>query len=389
MPLDLPLFQHLLEATPDAVLLVGEDGCIVHANASVHTVFGYQPADLVGQSIELLVPPHQRQAHVVQREDFQHDRRARPMGTGMVVHGLHADGHTVPLDVQLARLNHNGQPYTVAIARNIGHILRLQEKLAHHTQQLETSLANSELQRVRLQELDSEKNRVLGVAAHDLRNPLSALRVFTDLLEDGALGPVSDAYSPLIQRISRSVDYMSSLVDQLLDWSAIESGQLVLDARSLALSEVVEGALEVERLAARSRAVDIVSELDPVCTIHGDRAKLEQVVHNLVGNAVRHSPAAGRVQVFLRQRAERVVLRVSDQGPGISTEDRERIFRPFSQGRDPHLKGVGLGLAIVSRIVAAHGGSTSVEDSPGGGATFVVQLPRPPQQAELPAGPPP
>lgn len=376
MRLDLSLLQRLLEATPDAVLIVDGRGTIEHANAAVQNVFGWAPPALVGQPVEVLVPPAERGRHAGHRARFDADGRSRKMGSGLVVRGQHADGRELQLDIQLAPLAHNGERMTVAVARNVGHILRLQDELAQYTARLEASLEQSERDRERLERLDAEKNQLLGITAHDLRNPLSALRVFTDLLEDGALGAIPVDYQPLVQRISRSVDYMSTLVDQILDWSAIEAGHLVLRPQPTDLVELVHAALEVERLAARAHDVVIEAALDPaVGTVTVDGPKLEQVVHNLVANGVRFSPPGQTLRVRLARVDDEIELSVADRGPGVPLEDRDRIFQPYARRGDERYKGFGLGLAIVARIVEGHGGRALITDTPGGGATFVVRLP--------------
>lgn len=376
MILDQTLFQHLLEATPDAVLLVAEDGKILHANQAAQHVFGFAPADLIGQPIEALVPAPSRREHPALRASFHASGGHRRMGSGVVVHGLHADGSTIPLDIQLAPLEYEDQRITVAVARNIAHILRLQDELANYAVQLEESLADSEARRARLEVLDAEKNKLLGITAHDLRNPLTALRVFTDLLEGGALGAVSDSHLPLITRISKSVDYMSNLVDQILDWSAIEAGHLTLRPEPTDMADLMTTSLAVERLAASPHGVEIRSELDDgVGTVLIDPNKFEQVVHNLVSNAVRFSPDPGVVDVVLQRAGDTMTLRVVDRGPGVPAAERTTIFAPYTRGETHTPKGVGLGLAIVAQIVAAHDGTALIEDTPGGGATFLVSLP--------------
>lgn len=360
-----PIQERILGASPDAVLLVDDQGRIVRAWGATVEVFGYEAAELVGVSVEQLVPEGERRGHVEQRARFTGQGMRRPMGSGLTVDGLRKDGTKVPLDVKLTPVEVDGRRHVAAFARDVAHLAQAQRELIERTQQLEL--------------LDREKNRILGVAAHDLRNPLSALRGFTDLLEGGIFGDIEVKAPGLVRRLSRSVDYMARLVDGLVDFSVIESGHVSVDLQPTDLAGLVDGAVAVERLAASRRKIDLVVELSPELGVGMvDAAKLEQVVHNLVGNAVRYTPDGGQVRVRAWREPRCVVLRVDDDGPGIPANLHATLFQPFTRGRVPASrdeKGVGLGLAIVQRIVEVHGGTIDVASPPGRGACFTVQLP--------------
>ena len=171
-----PIQERILGASPDAVLLVDDQGRIVRAWGATVEVFGYEAAELVGVSVEQLVPEGERRGHVEQRARFTGQGMRRPMGSGLTVDGLRKDGTKVPLDVKLTPVEVDGRRHVAAFARDVAHLAQAQRELIERTQQLEL--------------LDREKNRILGVAAHDLRNPLSALRGFTDLLEGGIFGDI-------------------------------------------------------------------------------------------------------------------------------------------------------------------------------------------------------
>ncbi len=387
MPIDFFLLRQLLEAMPDAVLLVDDTGCIILANDAVRQIFGYEPDELLGMSIEKVVPPEHRRRHEGYRQGLDPRSGSRPMGTGLVVEGVRKDGSRVPLDVKLAPMKHERQRYVAAVARDISHIVKLQDQLAHYADDLEDALSRSEQRRLALEALNQDKNRLLGVAAHDLRNPLAALRAFADILESGLLGGAPSSHQPLVREISRSIDYMSTLVDELLDWSAIQSGKVELRLADVDLADLVAGVVAVEELAARARAVHISTHVDAdLDRARLDENKIKQVVHNLVSNAVRFSPEGGTVELSLRRAADTVELSVRDHGPGVPDDFRDRLFQPFERSADQDSKGTGLGLAIVHQIVDHHGGSIEVQRPAGGGARFIVTLPmdsRPLDQAAV------
>lgn len=365
MPGEASLLDQLLAASPDAVLLVDEDGRITRAWGATERVFGYAPDELVGESIELLVPPAERARHVQHRTSFAGEGKQRPMGSGLTVDGLRRDGSHVPLDIKLTPVQVDGRRLFAAFARDVTHLAETQRLLMDRTRALEA--------------LDQEKNRVLGVAAHDLRNPLAALKGFTDLLEAGIFGDLEARAPGLVGRVARSVDYMSRLVDGLVDFSVIESGHISLDREPTDLGALVDGAVAVERLAARRREIDLQVELGAdLGQVDVDPAKIEQVVHNLVGNAIRFTPDGSQVRVKAWREAGHVLLQVDDDGPGIAVDQPETLFQPFTRGRGAVAsghKGAGLGLAIVHRIVTGHGGHITVDSPPGRGACFTVRLP--------------
>ena len=370
MPGEASLLDQLLAASPDAVLLVDQDGIITRAWGATVRVFGYTDQELVGQSVELLVPQAERARHVHVRESFADGGQQRPMGSGITVEGQRRDGSRVPLDIKLTPVHVDGRRLVAAFARDVTHLAETQRLLMDRTRALEA--------------LDQEKNRVLGVAAHDLRNPLAALKGFTDLLEAGIFGDLEQRAPGLVGRVGRSVDYMARLVDGLVDFSVIESGHISLDREPTDMRALVDGAVAVERLAARRRDIDLQVHLDPhLGPVEVDPGKVEQVVHNLVGNAIRYTPDGSQVRVRLWREGGHVVLQVDDDGPGIAADQHETLFQPFTRGRAANgqpvasrdHKGVGLGLAIVQRIVVGHGGHISVESPPGKGACFTVRLP--------------
>ncbi len=375
MAADLELFQNLLATTPDAILVVERNGRIVIANASAETMFGYEPGELAGQTIETLVPQHYRERHAGLRATFHQQGSSRPMGTGRPIHGMCKDGTVIPLDVQLTPLEHNGERFVAAIARDIRHLEALQSELARFATRLEQALAESESQRAQLVALNEEKSRLLGLAAHDLRSPLTAMALFAELLESGALASVPDELQPLVHTISRNVDYMSTLVDEMLDFSAVDAGALVLRPVSTDVTAVVTAALAAERINADARGVVLASRFEDVGTHVVDPAKLEQIVHNLVGNAIRFSPTGGRVALTVERTPDGLRLSVRDSGPGVPDEIRPTLFRPFVRAAGQAEKGTGLGLAIVRRIAEGHGGTVRLEDPEDGGARFVVELP--------------
>lgn len=266
-------------------------------------------------------------------------------------------------------------------ARMYEELTRLNNELA--AAQRELAKKNAELAR-----LNEQKNRFLGLAAHDLRNPLEVINVYSRFLFDEAAARLEEEQLDFVRTIMRSSNFMLALVDDLLDVSKIEAGRLELELSEVDLRALVERNVELNRRLAERKEIKILFESAPdLPRLRLDASKIEQVLNNLVGNAVKFSPRGSTVEVGLgREDADgRVVLYVKDEGPGVPAGESEKLFEPFTRrsarGTEGE-KGTGLGLAIVKRIVEGHGGRIGVESEPGAGATFAVSLPAGPRPPE-------
>lgn len=230
-----------------------------------------------------------------------------------------------------------------------------------------------------LAELVQLRNRLLGMAAHDLRNPLGVIRLAAEILGHETLGSLNEAQKKLLSEVQELADYMASLVNDTLDLSRIETGQLNLRLEPTDLRPLVERNLAMNSHLADRKEIHLSAEFDgEMGPIRADGGKIIQVLDNLVSNAIKYSDPGSAIRVSVREAGERVELRVADQGRGIGPEQLGRLFEPFSRGGTRPTGGErssGLGLAIVHRIVEGHGGNIQVTSTPGEGSTFVVSLP--------------
>ena len=230
-----------------------------------------------------------------------------------------------------------------------------------------------------LAELVLLRNRLLGMAAHDLRNPLGVIRLAAEILGQETLGPLNPHQKKLLSEVQELADYMASMVNDTLDLSRIETGQLNLRLESTHLRPLVERNLAMNSHLADRKQIQLSAEFDgEMGPIRADGGKIIQVLDNLVSNAIKYSDPGSAIRVSVRGHGDHVELRVADQGQGISAEQLGRLFEPFARGQTRPTGGErssGLGLAIVQRIVEGHGGRIEVTSRPGEGSTFVVFLP--------------
>ncbi len=249
---------------------------------------------------------------------------------------------------------------------------RLNNELANL--QRELAKKNAELER-----LDDEKNQFLGMAAHDLRNPLGVIMGFSEFLLTDAAPVLNEEQREFLSIIHSSSEFMLELVNNLLDIATIESGKLRLNPWPTDLAALVEHNVALNQAIASKKEIRLSCEIEaglPVLEI--DAPKIEQVLNNLISNAIKFSYPHSMVEVRLARADDGVLLSVADQGQGIPAAELDTLFKPFARTSVKSTGGegsIGLGLAIVRRIVNGHRGRIWVESEVDSGSTFYVWLP--------------
>lgn len=255
----------------------------------------------------------------------------------------------------------------------------LYDELTRLNNELVTAQRELVKRNVELEKLNEIKNQFIGIAAHDLRNPLQVIEGYSQVLADGLLGALSPEQQKVISVIRKNGDFMLKLVTDLLYISKIEAGKLNLELRETDLAALVETNVELNRLLAGQKQIGIrLSRAEGIPKLRVDAAKIEQVLNNLIGNAVKFSHPNTTVEVRAARRERDVVVDVRDEGQGIPAGEIDRLFIPFenlsvrSTGGE---QSTGLGLAIAKRIVEGHGGEIWVRSEEGVGSTFSFSLP--------------
>jgi PAS domain S-box-containing protein len=347
------LFRGLLEAAPDAMVIVDAQGCIVLVNARVEEWFGYQREELVGRSVELLVPDRFSGMHVAFRAGYVAEPRSRPMGLAGDLHARRKDGSEFPVEISLAPLETEGGLLVSAAVRDISERRSMQE------------------------EADRVKDEFFATVSHELRTPLTSMLGYSELLGD--LEELSPQGRRFLEVIARSAERELRLVDDLLTLVAIEGSGMSIRTHLVDLEAVVRDAVD----AARPRAdeVDILLTMElpgGAVDVEVDRDRIGQAIDNLLSNAIKFTPAGGEVSLRLRTRDGFAEIDVSDSGEGIHDIDAQRIFeRLYRSGSAvaQQIPGAGLGLTIALAIADAHNGSLTLVGDGAPGATFRITLP--------------
>jgi len=251
---------------------------------------------------------------------------------------------------------------------------RPKEALARIRTHLHNRLLLEELARANV-----EKNKFLGMAAHDLRNPLASIRGLAEFLQDPDIGPLNPAQLDLVQTIHAASQSMLQLVNELLDVSVIESGELHLNRTPTDLAALVEKSVRLARMDAAKKLTTILYEPPPApCTLSLDPDKITQVTTNLLSNAVKYSPPGAMVTVTVHPADRDCRVSVRDEGPGIPDHERGLLFQDFgrlSAKPTGGEKSTGLGLAICRKIIDAHQGEIHAQNLPDLGCEFSFTLP--------------
>ncbi|WP_462269998.1 sensor histidine kinase [Desulfobacter sp.] len=251
-------------------------------------------------------------------------------------------------------------------------ILNLNEDLSNLTRELHKKNAQ-------LKALNQEKNKFLGMAAHDLRKPIGLILAYSDFLIDEALDTLSDEHLGFLHTIQKSCTFMKRIVDDFLDVSAIEAGRFELDPSPARFESILEQALRLNMLQAAKKGIALDVKADtPLPRMFIDPAKIEQVITNLVSNAIEHTQPGTKVEVRLSHFDSQVEFSVKDQGSGIPEDELDRIFKPFektSVKKTGGEKSTGLGMVIARKIIEAHKGKIWVESAVNKGTHIHFSLP--------------
>jgi len=229
-----------------------------------------------------------------------------------------------------------------------------------------------------LLQLDQAKNKILSMAAHDLRNPLASIRGLSKILLKGINNLSQEEINEFLTIINDSSNHMLNLVNDLLDYSVIESGHVDLRINMNSMSQLIQSRIRINEIIFESKMIKIVSDIDTECEFKFDKGRISQVIDNLLTNAAKFSNPGSSIYVKLEKTEKHAKVSVKDEGPGISKEDQKKIFDGFqrlNQRPTAGEKSTGLGLAIVKKILQSHGGYLEIESELGSGSTFSFFLP--------------
>jgi PAS domain S-box-containing protein len=369
-------FRELIEHAPDAILQIDTSGKIIVANSTAESMFGYTRDELLGSSVDRLVPEANRSAHPGHRKAFAAAGVTRPMGQGLDLRARRKDGTEVPVEISLSPVKTDQGIYITAAIRDVTERKRVEAQVRllekGYLQELEARKQEAE----RLNRLKSE---FLASISHELRTPLHTIIGFSELLAEESEGPLNEEQRRFLAHIHRDSEHLLALINDVLDFSRIEAGGLNLQAEVLPLGDAISEAVNAIRPRAESKGISMFTDTDGNVQVSADQLRLRQILYNLLSNAVKFTPAGGTISVSIASvpAEQSVRITVSDTGIGIADEERVHIFDKFYQvgvTTGGVREGTGLGLAICKQLIEMHGGRIWVESEPGRGSRFHFTL---------------
>ena len=348
----------IIDISADAIICVDREQRVLFFNEGAEAIFGYARDEVLGQRLDMLLPEQLRALHARHVDAFgQSPVRARRMGERQEIEGRRKNGEQFPAEAAIAKLEPgegDAVMYSVVL-RDV----------------TERRRAERELQRA-----VTARDETLSVVAHDLRNPVSAVKMLAGALLRGvgehALPPEMAAQASVIQSAARQMD---ALIQDLLDMSRVEAGRFVVDTYPTPAAALLDAALRTLAPLAEAKNIRLETAWNgSLPEVNVDPDRVAQVLSNVIGNAIKFTPAGGVVSIVVVARDEHLLVSVTDNGPGVPAEHAEHVFDRYWQVSRRN-RGAGLGLPIARAIVEAHGGRIWVEAAPSGGALFQFTLP--------------
>ena len=375
-------YRKLLHAAPDAILEVNQEGRITLLNEAVERMFGYSRDELIGLSIDHLVPAAMRGGHAQHRNAYAHRPKTRPMGTGLELQGQRKDGSLFPVEISLSPNWIEGSLHVIASVRDITERKTVEDRIRTLREQYtaELTIKNEQLE-ARNREVERAnrlKNEFLASMSHELRTPLHTIIGFSELLTEQLEGPLGEKQQRFVGHILQDARHLLELINEILDISKIESGRLELRCESFDFSKCVEEVLAGIRHQAATKNITLENKNSFHDSLYADRLRVKEILYNLLSNAVKFTPEGGRVWVEGFSKGDSLHVSVCDTGIGIPEKEYPSIFEKFYQVGDARggtREGTGLGLPITKHLVELHGGSIDVESQPGQGSSFRLTFP--------------
>jgi PAS domain S-box-containing protein len=385
------LASSALDAAPDAMIIIDAAGIIRFTNRQVSALFGYEHEEIIDQSVEMLIPERFRARHLGHREGYVKNVRVRPMGPGLELFGRRRDGSEFPVEISLSPVEDVGRTLFAAAIRDVTSRKRVEAELIVAREAAEAARELADQARQHADELrevadraNQGKSRFLATASHDLRQPLQTLEMLNGALRRRA----TDHHSiEALAQQEQAIGAMSRLLNALLDISKLESGAIRPEPTDFTVADIFDELRAEFASIAANKGLTLEIE---ICNdmVHSDPSLVEQILRNLVSNAVKYT-REGWVRLRCLHESALVRIEVLDTGVGIAPDQLQYIYDEFYQVGVPtnvSRDGYGLGLAIVQRLVKLLTLKLDVQSEVGKGSAFSLILPSSGQDAKAPPG---
>jgi PAS domain S-box-containing protein len=397
----------LFENATEGIVVSNSQGNIILVNPAACRVFGYRTEELIGQKIEILIPGKVKTNHVKLREGFYQDPKNRVMGHNRDLLAGKKNGETFPVEVSLSTYVQNDERYVIAFIIDITKRKEIEKNMIRQQQQLEkitddmrilnadlevkveerTIILKEALQRLEEsqnelnQALDKEKqlneikSRFVSMASHEFRTPLSTILSSASLVDKYTTTEDQDKRSRHVEKIKNSVKHLNNLLEDFLSLGKLEEGKIGIHYHEFSLEELIKDTLEEMNPTLKSgqKFIYANSFQNLICS---DKNLIRNILFNLVSNAIKFSDINSTIHIQSKEKEGIAHVFVTDEGMGISTEDKEHLYSSFFRGKNVvNIQGTGLGLHIVKRYVDLLGGSIQLESVLNRGTTVWFSIP--------------
>jgi protein-histidine pros-kinase len=363
-------FKFVVESAPNAIVLADSSGVITLVNKQTENYFGYNREEIIGKKIELLVPNAIKMGHSNLRSVFISDPTARKMGENRDLFGLKKDGTKIPVEVGLNPISINNKIMILASIIDITERKKAIEEIKN---------AKTEAERA-----NHEKSEFLSRMSHELRTPLNSILGFAQLMNMGKLSPT---HKKGVDHILNSGKNLLNLINEVLNLSRIEAGELLLSIEPVSLKSIILETFDVVYPLAQESNIILKwdnSEEEQIF-VEADQQKLKQVMLNLINNAIKYNNKGGLVTVkAVAIQNEKVRISITDTGIGIAKKEMHKLFTAFQRigPQFSDIEGTGLGLAVSKKLVEAMDGTIGIDDEVNKGSSFWIELPQAEGQLE-------
>ena len=361
----------IIGSAMDGIISVDEQQRIVVFNAAAEKMFGYTASEMLGQSLDRLIPERFRAAHAGHIRKFEQTHvTSRTIGALGTIFGLRANGEEFPIEASISQAAAGEVKLFTVILRDVTE-RRLAEQLRLENLRLDERSRHVE-------EANRLKSEFLANMSHELRTPLNAIIGFTEMLIDRRPGPLNPKQQEYLGDVYNSAIYLLQLINDVLDLAKVEAGKMVFSPEQFSIGKAIEEVCAVTKAIAQKKGIGLKVNVAPALRyVTLDQQKFKQVLYNLLSNAIKFTDEGGKVEIRAAMHdAHHFKLAVVDTGIGIKTEDIARLFKAFEQLQSgAWQEGTGLGLALTRKIVELQGGTIGVESDVGQGSCFTIVLP--------------
>ncbi|WP_172891482.1 ATP-binding protein [Cohaesibacter sp. ES.047] len=340
----------ILATAENPILSINKRGIIKDVNQATSSLFGYDREEMIGKNVSMLMNAYDRERHNDYLRRFASGGKPNIIGVGREVTAVRKDGSSVQVHLAVSKLRVKGETYYTGIMTDL----------------------------TELQKVQTMKSEFVSKVSHELRTPLTSIKGSLGLVRSIMPGDLPEQPRKMLDIAYDNCDRLTHLVNDILDMEKIEAGKLTYDVEPIRIVDLLERNIRENRAYGRQYGVSLKLECHSQnLVVSADPYRIEQVMTNLISNAVKHSPDGGEVRIAAEREKDRLHISVTDHGKGIPAAFQEQVFGKFAQADNSGNRrtgGSGLGLAISKEIVRAHGGDISFETEEGVGTTFHVRL---------------